>query len=29
VDADQIEAQVDLLSGAIAAVQARHDALPA
>jgi ABC-type amino acid transport substrate-binding protein len=29
VDADQIDAQVALLSGAIAAVQARHDALPA
>ena len=29
VDADQVDAQVALLSGAIAAVQARHDALPA
>ncbi|SHK95624.1 hypothetical protein [Hymenobacter psychrotolerans] len=29
VDADQIDAQVDLLSGAIAAVQAHHDTLPA
>ncbi|MBT9394317.1 hypothetical protein KLP40_14190 [Hymenobacter sp. NST-14] len=29
VDADQIDAQVALLTGAIAAVQARHDALPA
>ncbi|QHJ09361.1 hypothetical protein [Hymenobacter busanensis] len=29
VDADQVDAQVTLLSGAIAAVQARHDALPA
>ena len=29
VDSDQIDAQVALLTGAIAAVQARHDALPA
>ncbi|GAA4374900.1 hypothetical protein [Hymenobacter koreensis] len=29
VDADQVDAQVALLTGAIAAVQARHDALPA
>jgi|GEM_PF-4968284 len=29
VDADQVDAQVALLSGAITAVQARHDALPA
>lgn len=29
VDSDQIDAQVVLLSGAITAVQARHDALPA
>ncbi|GAA3946575.1 hypothetical protein [Hymenobacter algoricola] len=29
VDTDQIDSQVTILSGAIAAVQARHDALPA
>lgn len=29
VDSDQIDAQVALLTGAIAAVQTRHDALPA
>ncbi len=29
VDADQIDAQVAILTAAIAAVQARHDALPA
>lgn len=29
VDADQIDAQVALLTGALTAVQARHDALPA
>lgn len=29
VDADQLDAQVAVLSGAIAAVKARHDALPA
>jgi len=29
VDADQLDAQVTLLRGAIAAVQTRHDALPA
>ncbi|TYZ06019.1 hypothetical protein FY528_19855 [Hymenobacter lutimineralis] len=29
VDADQVDAQVALLTQAIAAVQARHDALPA
>jgi hypothetical protein len=29
VDADQVDAQVALLSGAVAAVQARHDALAA
>ncbi|MFD2786289.1 hypothetical protein [Hymenobacter rubripertinctus] len=29
VDADQIDAQVALLNGAITAVQQRHDALPA
>ncbi len=29
VDADQVAAQVQVLTGAIAAVQTRHDALPA
>lgn len=29
VDSDQIDAQVAVLSGALAAVKARHDALPA